>query len=391
MGLLEALHFHADQSKYERSNEVEYRCYAWGEIFAPYVGDREHSNHAKNILYDFPFKLFISSEYGRIPQKICLTFKAPLITRENLTSDFSDEIAKEFVAFLSLVTRRRVVVGKRMRINGLPIEDEKYPGIIFMPQEMQSEKEIQPYEINQLLNGLVTMDAQLANSFVLAMLLYQSAIEMMYTEPEFAYLLLIDSLEAISSQVNKYYMPDKIEDFLTEQYPRINEIKCSEDWIIVKELILKKEHFISKKIWKFVNDNIPEKFWSENIDDAKPDYHFQVIRSSTGPSIENSDKSIQPFEKFGKEDLWKKVRDIYNSRSQLIHEGKRLPPSIVMGHYTKVSPEALVDIFKKKEDGTVIGQEFPILPLLTFERLVSYSLVNFLKKQSAQDMLQPSD
>jgi hypothetical protein len=87
MGLLEILDFHKKlQSgmKEENGSEVEYQLFSWGEIFPPFMGDREHSDAARFILKEYPFKLFSSSTpYEEIPQKLCLTFKSPFGNNDN--------------------------------------------------------------------------------------------------------------------------------------------------------------------------------------------------------------------------------------------------------------------------------------------------------------------
>ena len=75
----------------------------------------------------------------------------------------------------------------------------------------------------------------------------------------------------------------------------------------------------------------------------------------------------------------KTLSNIYQARSKLIHEGERLPASIVLGHFRRVPVEAFDEMskmFPNHQDETYM----PIPPLLTFERLVSQSLVNYLIK-----------
>ena len=167
--------------------EIEYRLHSWGEIFTPFFGDREHSTVARFILEMFPFKLFCSSTpYDEpMPQKLCLTFKSPDVVKKRdkniyISGIFPHEIAKEFAAFLSLYTRRRVFAEKQLRWDGLPIEQE---GEIYQRshfQEKQRLKEIDPNDFYNLLDNLQALDRNIARSFVLAMRLYHSAVEMMY-------------------------------------------------------------------------------------------------------------------------------------------------------------------------------------------------------------------
>jgi len=388
MGLLTTLDFHKSGIAGD-CIEVEYLLYSWGEIYSPFIGDRKHSIAARYILRDFPFKLFsFSTPYNTPPQKLCLTFKAPNEVKKDtgklrISGIFQKEIAKEFAAFLSLVTRRRIFIGKQMRYNELPIEQEVdlYPQSHF--QERQRIKEIEPKQIYHLLENLQAMDRPIADSFILAMRLYHSAVEMMYTEPEFSYLFLVMSLEAISSIVYKKedVMPSDVGDghteldrFLDSKYKGWREL-CDTlnpgSRAQVIKILLTKEYFDSRKLQKFINDNMPERFWSEKEDDAKPDYLTSILESPGQERISHSDISIWDLEKIEKENLTRMLRVIYNARSKLIHKGIRLPASIVVGHFQWLPTEAI----------EILEEGLQIPPLLTFERLVSHSMVEFLRKQ----------
>jgi hypothetical protein len=135
MGLLEALDFYSTLSDEKDGEQFEYQLYGWGKILplsSPHVDIEDAIDHgmegARHILRKFPFKLFISKH--SLPQKLCLTFKAPYEKRGTETisvqGQFPDEIAQEFAAFLSLVTRRRIFVGNQTRLNDLPIERNVY-------------------------------------------------------------------------------------------------------------------------------------------------------------------------------------------------------------------------------------------------------------------------
>jgi len=341
MGLLAVLDSHKNNQK---GVEIEYRLYSWGEIFPPFLGNREQSTAARFILTEFPFRLFSSSTPydDPLPQKLCLTFKAPHEVKKETehaqtSGIFAHEISKEFAAFLSLITRRRVFAEKQLRVDGLPIEQE---GVIYQRshfQERQRLKEIDPKEIYQLLGKLQALDRNITNGFMLAMRLYHSAIEMMYVDPEFAYLFLVTALETISSVVYKDYGPENEKEFLNSRFPGWNEGLTEEQRISLKEVLLRNENFTFQKLLKFVTENLPEKFWSETQDDAKPEYYTSVI--GAGPDgkgeerISRADITIQDFEKIKKENLKKALRAIYSARSSLVHEGVRFPESIVLGYF----------------------------------------------------------
>jgi len=400
MGLLDVLDHHYGATTGE-SIEVEYRLLSWGEIYPPFLGNREHSTVARFILRDFPFKLFsISIPYSGLPQKICLTFHAPMRERktEKVTSTgiYPHEAAKEFAAFMSLVTRRRIFAIGQSRADGLPVEEavDVYERSHF--QERQILKEIDPSEIEKLLTNLHHLDKRVAQGFVLATRLYHAAVEMMYPEPEFAYTFLVMSLEAIASAVYKDVEPSdegegrtELEHYLDSTYPGWRQhfnITDAQQRRKVIDMLLTKAFFSRRKFRTFVSDNLPEKFWAESEDEAKPEYLYGVI--GAGPNgrgreeIRRSDKTIQSLERIKRDDLSKTLDRIYDARSKLVHEGIRFPTSIVIGHFRSIPWDAFAEVMGSRLDAPHNEQLFlDVPPLLTFERLASYAMVEFLSKQ----------
>jgi hypothetical protein len=196
---------------------------------------------------------------------------------------------------------------------------------------------------------------------------------------------LITALEAISSIVYEDYKPENEIQYLDSKYhgwKKLSDALPTELKITLKEVLMKNEQFISKKFSKFVVENIPDTFWSEKDDDAKPDYLYSLILSSGEEKIEHSDKMISKYELIEKQNLRKVLQNIYDARSKLIHEGRKMPASIVMGLSRFIPVEALEELSGNKEAMKQTGIKIPIPPLITFERLVSYSMVEFLRKYS---------
>lgn len=393
MGLLAALDYYASLPSGESpdSVEIEYRLYSWGEIFPPFFGDREHSTVARFILLDYPFKLFSSSTPydDPLPQKLTLTFKAPQEVKKDAervkhSGIFPSEIAREFAAFLSVITRRRVFIGVQTRYDGLPIEQEADTFGKSSHQERQLLKEIDPSETYMLLKNLQRLERRIADAFILALRLYHTAVQMLFTEPEFSYLLLVTCLETISSVVYSDYQPDDKYKYLDSKFHGLRDLAKQLGFDYTDEfvnLLLKNENYTFRKLSRFVQENLPDRFWYETQDDAKPNYVFGVV--GAGPDGKGqlkfsvSDKTLQTWEKIERNNLERSLRSIYVARSKLIHEGIRLPSSIVLGHYRMIPVEATLELLENS--GTQGGSLPKIPPLLTFERLVSYSLVNYLR------------
>lgn len=400
MGLLDVLDYHYG-NRTEKSPEVEYRLLSWGEIFPPFIGDREHSTAARFILHNFPFKLFsVSIPYSELPQKLCLTFQAPQIERKkaNLISvGFNpDDAAKEFSAFLSLVTRRRVFPVGQTRVSGLPVEQTASVYARPHSQERQQLKELDPVDIYQLLTNLQRMNRKIANSLILSMRLYHLAVEMMYSEPEFAYLFLVTSVESISSAVYAGLRTDdegegktELDNYLDSTYQGwrdLCDISTREKRNLVIEMLLSNAYRVQYKFRKFIAENLPDNFWIETKDNAKPHYVYSVIVG--GPDgkgrkdFRESDKAIQQWERIEKNDLKQTLDRIYSARSKFVHEGTRYPASIVVGHFQQLPIEAVTEMLAAKADNSESQEKFlNVPPLLTFERIVSYALIEFLKKQ----------
>jgi hypothetical protein len=395
MSILAALDYFY-KNKFDDYVEVEYRLLSWGEIYSPFLGDREHSTSAQFILREYPFKLFsVSTPYSEIPQKLCLTFRAPIQTevagRSTSTGPKQDTIAKEFTALLSLITRRRIFATGQTRASGLPIEATAEFYTRSHQQERQQLKEIDPEFIYKLLNNLQVMDRQIAESYVLAMRLYHSAIEMMYTEPDFAYLFLVMSLEAISSAVNKdlsldKYDDEELEQYLNSSYPGWKNFSTPESRPnIIQMLLSNKVYLTGRKFRDFIISNLPDFFWTETEDDAKPDYYnIFMVPGENGfgrEELQHSEKVIREYEKIEKTKLKRTLDEIYKARSKLVHEGKRLPASIMIGHFRRLPFDAFSELIEQASEARDASLTIKLPPLITLERLVSYTLVEYLRRQ----------
>lgn len=173
----------------------------------------------------------------------------------------------------------------------------------------------------------------------------------------------------------------------------------------LKDSLLRNEPHTFGKLSKFVTENVPERFFSKDKDDAKPDYHIGLVGSKDafkefakeygsecaieanldGETIGQkylvrNPTTIKEVERVNRDDLKQTLRKIYEARSGLIHRGVRLPRGIVFGLFRGVPTEAVVEVPENREGKSPM--EIP--PLLTFERLVSYSMVEFLRKQGSK-------
>lgn len=262
-------------------------------------------------------------------------------------------------------------------------------------QERQLMIEIEPNNIYRMLKNLKYLDRRIAKSFIIALRLYHSAIEMMFTEPDFAYLFLVMSLEAISSAVYENFSIEddkEIEQYLNSTYPGWNslcDISTPEKKLQTIKMLLSKAYFVQRKFREFVYSYLPEAFWTDIEDNAKPEYIYTLIGvGSDGRGKEEfilSDKTLQEYEKINRKKLKKTLDEIYKARSKLVHEGINLPPNIVLGHYRYLP----FDAFSESLATTGEHKPFGIPPLITLERLASYTLVEFLNRNEPEKIKNP--
>jgi hypothetical protein len=241
-----------------------------------------------------------------------------------------------------------------------------------------------------MLENLRVMDRTVAEGFVLATRLYHAAIQMMYSEPEFAYLFLVTCLETISSVVLKKYRPRNTSDFLDTRmkgWAEFSDLLPVSRRVMFKKLLLQNEHYTIRKIIKFVTENLPSGFWSATDDSAKPDYMISYV--GPGPdgrgqeTLRRSSKALNDYELIDKNDLEKTLKNIYAARSSFVHRGIRFPPTIVLGYFRRV-PGAAFDELMRNANKKSRKRRPAIPPLLTLERLVSESMVNYLIKANGK-------
>ena len=399
MGILAVLDENAASSPQRSSyaEKVEYHLVSWGEIYAPFSGNREHSRSGRIVLDKPPFELVsISEPYSPLPQKLCLRFTAPIETRPEarLTGVFPHEAAQEFAALLSVLTRRRVFAYQLSRSNGWPVEEQFEYYEQSHSQERQRPKELEPTLVYDLMERLRTIDRPVAERFVVALRFYHAGVRMMYTEPEFAYLFLVICLEAIATLAFKEYVPEDRTAYLKDRYRGWEEnekLLAPEARGNFVEMLLRADKFVKRKVVKFVEEHVPDSFWDESQDDSKPYY----VTGMVGPgaagagqlSFKESECALKNYERFSKAQLRKVLGRVYSARSKLLHSGINFPSTIVVGLFTRIPAQALTTTMAHAMAGRT---SLDVPPLLTFERLVSRTLVNYLQNMTPTESI-PGD
>lgn len=375
---------------------------SWGELQVRNTGSAQGEDGQIVILDEYPFRLSaerVASD-DDLPQRLTLTFRVTNWTRAYrsnvlLSSTFADEAAAEFTAFLSLVTRRRILAFVRGAVpddKARSTEDQARLPLGAATQRNQGPRIVEPADIYRCLENLRTIDRKIARGFVLASRLYHAAVGMMYEEPELSYVLLVMCLEAISSAAYRGWRPElegeNEEGILDKEFP---------GWRVIPETgeqsrrlraflhrhlenLLKNRPVSFQKLLRFVREYIPDEYWSESADDARPTsiaetLPFHLYRTS-GESVPYD---LRNLERLPRDNLEEGLRAVWQRRNELVHGAKRFPESIVFGLSRLLRVETAVQMAALSE--TENGQpKLPIPSLLGFERLVSYTMLAYLWK-----------
>jgi hypothetical protein len=154
----------------------------------------------------------------------------------------------------------------------------------------------------------------------------------------------------------------------------------------LRRLLLQNEHFTFAKLAQFVEEFLPESFWEEEFDDAKP----ESLKAWVGPDdsgqarehIERDPGKIEDYEKIDRLRLRQVLRAMYDARSALVHSGEPLPSTIVVGLGNRIPAEAAQELLRTALQGVTQDR---VPTLLAIERLVAYSLTEFLSRSGKGD------
>ena len=196
-----------------------------------------------------------------------------------------------------------------------------------------------------------------------------------------AFSILVSSIESMAKQfVDKNFQFRDLTDhaewenlFLKSGMPEESEKQ-------IKDKLLKKEHFISRRFRDFIIANLPESFWTSPDSKAKEfDDYLESLRAGFP---EDKTQKRSHFEKWwhlykneikpNKEELSDILKKIYNVRSKFFHVGES-PPAEVIGLYETASIKIN---FKSHENRLKFVRSIPCF--FWFERVVHDSILNFV-------------
>ncbi|MFN7944006.1 MAG: hypothetical protein U0Z53_01420 [Blastocatellia bacterium] len=365
----------------------EYRLVCSGIVYNSDVKttDWTKSSYAKVIL-NKPVNLIVANEHiTDYPQELSLRFVTSLVKEqsgENMQISFypDEDVARDLAAILSLLFRRLVIVGGKIRqvflspdesmpdfLHDRPIgiisslnktHWERHPSIIeYGPRGTErlidynpSPKAIQSTMAAKILSALPKMPH--AVSIVQSARLYALALERMHKEVDMSYQLLVACIENIANDSMKSFRPDEAEIIATKQSVFNLALQfglSKEQSIQIAVEATKGMNWNTKKFLNFLQDNISDELWIEEDDTFRVPERF-----------------IPP-----KDDFEDAIKKIYQTRGKVAHSGGEYPPSASVGLGPTLPSRQLFNAYGLKS-------AFPPLPW--FERVVNIALRRFIER-----------
>jgi hypothetical protein len=353
---------------------VEYHLRTSRELYDAAIisADRHHSSAGRwAFKQEKPFYSVEVVTYPTyaLPQELCVSFDCYTRTIQTANSTSSgppvDEVAFEFTALLSLLTREPIAPLGARRIDDLPtVREYLYQG----PQRRQTPAPpcaINSGELRAILEGLgQSTDEPTINAAISATKLYYAALSLAPFDISGAYLSLVSALECLAGHhyAKKTYAFADVPKFQNLE-PLLTELRevAGDDTLASKleSALMQGEHFLIKKFRLLVADFLPQEFWT-TADDINP--------------------QIVPQLAIEEPDLSKKLGAVYNARSKYVHAGTPFPPYVQIGIGDRVPVSVVVaalDTATKK----VVPPFVP--PFVWFERLSHFVIVEYFRRAFA--------
>jgi len=168
-------------------------------------------------------------------------------------------IVDELVALASLFLRRRIELGKTVRLGNTPLIVSKRRETMGLIDKEIVEGNSNLGELKEWFDLAVGLDEQYHQSFILAAVFYHKAVLIIEEYPDVAYINLISSIEALSRDYDLGEIPiAEFDKALAKSIGLIEEDTLRKR---IEKQILGRQKFLSRRFEKFIIDHIEEEFW----------------------------------------------------------------------------------------------------------------------------------
>jgi hypothetical protein len=360
---------------------VEYHVLSWRELYDKSIiaADRHHSSAGQWVLRGDPHfytVTVITRPYYALPQQLCLAFDCFTETVTKTSSEGSsftttgspiDEVASDFVTFLSLFAREPLVPLGTRRIGDRPVANRPHYSPPAGPTRSPDPPPagLNSAELISILKGFAEAPQPAFDAAIAAMKFYRAALSLVGFDTPGAYVSLVSAIECLAGH---HY---KGRGFSFEAVQKFDGARTLLDNLAklpgatglidkVKDELIASEYFLFQKFKLLVTECLPEEFWNT------PDDLYAL-------------NSI--FSRMKREDLAWCLRQIYDARSGYLHAGIPFPRYIDFG----LQAEHPVDVFQAALNIRGVDRYLP--PFSWFERLTHLVLIEYLRRSFAPELV----
>jgi len=387
-----------------KQKHVEYRLLCSGELYnfgaccPPHYIDYWRNPFLRLILDGLP-GLFVTNEpHSPYPQELSFTFDCYVIEDSSNGSSViyhnDQEVAEEFTALFSVLTRRLVCVFcKISEYNynkeatcGLPqywphqvynastprVWSKKSATLIYDGQErpkieshMPPPVGIDTSRLKKFLKKFASLNEAVAKNFISASRLYKTALTFIEDESAIAYLHLIFCIETIANFVYSDFIPDRATQIRTKNNVKKLAMRRGLEEPPAEDIAVeacKGIPWAKKKFVKFIVEHTNDSLFT------KEDSLFN-LPILFAPKKQNFEDSLD---------------EIYKMRSNAGHRGQTFPPQVGLGTQPNVSIFAMTQF---ERDFKKTGTGFVVPPATWFERVVNLALLTYIEKLTGVDKI----
>jgi hypothetical protein len=304
----------------------------------------------------------ISRPFYQLPQTLCVSF-------DGVRDESLEATAIEFLSLLSVFAREPLMpLGiRRLGNDAIILEPEYRPLARQIREVRRPPTALDSRAIKTILEGIAKSGGDDVNAALAACKFYQAALSFMEFDRSMAYVTFVSAIECLAG---RYYQNEKLTFDQIKDFDAFNPI-IQELTVIpgashlpdkLKAQLLEKVYRLRQRFVAFIEMHLPDEFWTT----ADADYD------------ESSHKLLPQI---GKADLSKRLKAIYDARSEYVHSGAPFPAYVEVGSRKTIPAGVVIDLLKLPE------QKRPLPPVIWFERVVHLVLVEFIIRNFAVELV----
>lgn len=346
---------------------AEYHFFSGRELYDKNIitADRYSSGAAAWALH-FEERFYrasvISRPFYQLPQILCLSF-------DGVQDESLEAIAIEFLSFLSVFAREPLVPLGIRRLGNDPIilEPEYRPLTRQVREVRRPPMALDSQAIKTILKGIAKSEGDDVNAALAACKFYQAALSFIEFDRSIAYVSFVSAIECLAG---RYYQNEKLTFDQVRDFDAFNPIIQELSGIPaashlpdkLKARLLEKVYRLRQRFVTFIEIHLSDEFW-------------------TTPDTDYDESSRKVLPQIAKADLSKRLKAIYDARSEYVHTGAPFPQYVELGSRNKVPVGIVVDLINLPK------QERPVPPIVWFERVVHLVILEFMTRTFAVELV----